>query len=230
MMEELTGRIQKDQNDLGLRVIVINAEGPMFSAGHNLKELTSSTGTEMHKAVFRAASKLMLSIYESPVPVIASVHGLAAAAGCQLVAGCDIAICSENASFSTPGAQVGIFCSTPGVALVRTVPSKVAADMLFTGDVISAQQALQNGLVSRVVPYDNLDEEVLKVTQSITAKSRAVIELGKKFLYSQIQKDIYTAYRLGESVMTSNVALADAQEGINSFFHKKKPQWRHTID
>lgn len=222
MMEELTENIAKDQNDISLRAIVIKAEGPMFSAGHNLKELTSDSGREMHNAVFKAASKMMFSILQSPVPVIASVHGLAAAAGCQLVAGCDIAVCSENASFSTPGASVGIFCSTPGVALVRAIPSKVAADMLFTGEPISAQQALLCGLVSRVVPAERLDEEISKVTASILSKSRSVIELGKKFLYTQIQQDIQTAYRLGESVMTSNVSMADAQEGIQSFIGKKK--------
>ncbi|XP_026288027.1 enoyl-CoA hydratase domain-containing protein 3, mitochondrial isoform X2 [Frankliniella occidentalis] len=230
MMRELTNNIIEDENNVALRVIVLKAEGPLFSAGHNLKELTSDTDKETHRAVFKEASKLMMSILQSPVPVIASVHGLAAAAGCQLVAGCDIAICSEKAFFSTPGAQVGIFCSTPGVALVRTIPAKVAADMLFTGDSISAHQALQYGLVSRVVSEDKLDEEVSKVTTSIISKSRAVISLGKKFLYSQIQKDVYSAYRLGENVMTSNISMADAQEGISSFLQKKKPVWKHTSD
>ncbi|KAK3918421.1 Enoyl-CoA hydratase domain-containing protein 3, mitochondrial [Frankliniella fusca] len=230
MMAALINNITQDENDVSLRVIVLKAEGPMFSAGHNLKELTSDTDRESHRAVFREASKLMMSIIQSPVPVIASVHGLAAAAGCQLVAGCDIAICSEKASFSTPGAQVGIFCSTPGIALVRAIPSKVAADMLFTGEAIPAYQALQYGLVSRVVSEDKLDEEVSKVTSSIISKSRSVISLGKKFLYAQIQKDIYSAYRLGENVMTSNISMADAQEGISSFLQKKKPQWKHTSD
>lgn len=229
MMEEITYNIVKDQNNLDLRVIVINAEGPIFSAGHNLKELNSGS-KEIHNAVFKTASKMMLSILQSPVPVIASVHGLAAAAGCQLVAGCDIAVCSENASFSTPGAQVGIFCSTPGVALSRAVPSKIAADMLFTGDSISAQKALQYGLVSRVVSETLLDEEVSKVTSSICAKSRSVIELGKKFLYSQMQQDIFTAYRLGENVMISNLSMTDAQEGMRGFLSKTKPQWKHTSD
>ncbi|KAK7873938.1 hypothetical protein R5R35_012950 [Gryllus longicercus] len=230
MMEDLIESITHNQNDPSLRCILLYGEGRVFSAGHNLKELTSKDGTEHHQLVFATCSRLMLGIMQSPVPVIAVVQGLAAAAGCQLVATCDIAVCTENSSFSTPGANFGIFCSTPGIAVARAVPRKIAAHMLFTGLPITAEEALQAGLVSKVVSQDSLEEEVHKIVDSICAKSRSVLELGKKFLYQQLETDIRTAYRLGEEVMVNNLGLVDGQEGIRSFMEKRKACWSHGFE
>jgi len=172
----------------------------------------------------------MLGIMQCPVPVIAVVQGLAAAAGCQLVATSDIAICTENSTFSTPGANFGIFCSTPGIAVGRAVPRKVAAQMLFTGLPLTAHEALEAGLVSKVVTQESLDEEVQKVVDAISHKSRSVLELGKKFLYEQLEMDIKTAYRHGEEIMVKNLTMVDSQEGIRSFMEKRKPVWTHSSE
>lgn len=229
VLKELKGNIIAEKDNPALRCIVLSAEGPVFSAGHNLKELRKSNGEDYHRLVFGTCLELMKSIIESPVPVIAAVNGLAAAAGCQLVAQCDIVVCTENSSFSTPGANFGIFCSTPGIAVARSVNRKVASHMLFTGYPVSASEALQAGLVSKVVPASQLDDEVKKITDAIKGKSRSVIELGKRFFYQQIERDIMTAYRLGSDVMVDNLALCDAQEGINSFIEKRKPSWSHNF-
>ncbi|PSN31846.1 Enoyl-CoA hydratase domain-containing protein 3 [Blattella germanica] len=188
---------------------------------------TTRDGMDHHNQVFATCSRLMLGIIQSPVPVIAVVQGVAAAAGCQLVATCDIAICTENSTFSTPGANFGIFCSTPGIAVCRAVPRKIAAQMLFTGIPLTASEALQSGLVSKVVPQENLDEEVHRIVDAITSKSRSVLELGKKFLYEQLEMDIRTAYRLGQETMVKNLTLVDCQEGIRGFIEKRKPVWTH---
>lgn len=230
MMEDLISNIAFNQDDPALRCIVLYGEGKVFSAGHNLKELTSKEGTEHHNQVFSTCSRLMLGIMQCPVPVIAVVQGLAAAAGCQLVATCDIAICTENSTFSTPGANFGIFCSTPGIAVGRAVPRKVAAQMLFTGLPLTAHEALEAGLVSKVVTQETLDEEVQKVVDAISHKSRSVLELGKKFLYEQLEMDIKTAYRHGEEIMVKNLTMADSQEGIRSFMEKRKPVWTHSSE
>lgn len=230
MMEDLISNITFNQDDPALRCIVLYGEGKVFSAGHNLKELTSKEGIEHHNQVFSTCSRLMLGIMQCPVPVIAVVQGLAAAAGCQLVATCDIAICTENSSFSTPGANFGIFCSTPGIAVCRAVPRKVAAQMLFTGLPLTANEALQAGLVSNVILQENLDEEVQKVVDAIIRKSRSVVELGKKFLYEQLEMDIKTAYRHGQEIMVKNLTMIDCQEGIRSFIEKRKPIWTHSFE
>lgn len=230
MMEDLIDGITCNQNDPSLRCIVLYGEGKVFSAGHNLKELTSKDGSEFHQQVFSTCSKLMLGILQCPVPVIAVVQGLAAAAGCQLVATCDIAVCTENSSFSTPGANFGVFCSTPGIAVGRAVPRKVAAHMLFTGLPLSAEEALQAGLVSKVVSANGLDDEVKKIVDSICSKSRSILELGKKFLYQQLETDIKTAYRMGEEIMVKNLSMVDGQEGVRSFVEKRKPCWSHNFE
>ncbi|XP_063984300.1 enoyl-CoA hydratase domain-containing protein 3, mitochondrial-like isoform X2 [Diachasmimorpha longicaudata] len=231
MMKILLWNLTRDVESESLRSIVISAApGKVFSAGHNLKELASSTGSEHHKEVFQTAAALMQTIATAPVPVIAAVDGLAAAAGCQLVSACDIVICTEKSSFSTPGANFGIFCSTPGIPLVRNVPRKVAAHMLFTGLPISAHEAYNAGLVSKVVNNDQLDAEVKKITDSINSKSRSVIRLGKNFLYEQLELDTSTAYTYGTEIMVGNLRLKDGQEGINSFISKRKPEWSHKFD
>ncbi|XP_021941486.1 enoyl-CoA hydratase domain-containing protein 3, mitochondrial isoform X2 [Zootermopsis nevadensis] len=230
MMEDLISNITLNQDDPALRCIVLYGEGKVFSAGHNLKELTTNEGTEYHNQVFSTCTRLMLGIMQCPVPVVAVVEGLAAAAGCQLVATCDIAICTENSSFSTPGANFGIFCSTPGIAVCRAVPRKVAAQMLFTGLPLTAHEALQAGLISKIVTRENLDEEVQKVVDAICHKSRSVMELGKKFLYEQLEMDIITAYRDGQEIMVNNLSMVDCQEGIRSFIEKRQPVWTHGFE
>lgn len=231
MLKILIYNITRDQDNQDLRSIVITAvPGKIFSAGHNLKELTTKEGSYHHQEVFSTCEELMHSIMQCPVPVIAAVDGLAAAAGCQLVAACDIAVCTERSSFSTPGINFGIFCSTPSISLTRSVPKKMAAHMLFTGLPISAKEAHEAGLVSKIVPNDKLDEEIGKITDSINSKSRSIMRLGKKFLYEQIELDISTAYSLGSEMMVNNLKLKDAQEGIRSFSEKRKPVWTHDFE
>ncbi|KAH3859821.1 enoyl-CoA hydratase domain-containing protein 3, mitochondrial-like isoform X1 [Dreissena polymorpha] len=225
-------QLQKDVSavDDSLRVIVLSHTGPVFSAGHDLKELTIETGRAHHEQVFAVCSQFMLSLQDIPVPVIAQVNGLATAAGCQLVASCDIAVVTENSKFATPGVQVGLFCSTPAVAVGRSVPRKVAMEMLFTGQPISAQDALLHGLVSRVVPEGKLEEETTRIAMKICEFSKSVITLGKRTFYKQIALDRKLAYSLTEKVMVDNLALKDGQEGIKAFVEKRKPVWSHDDD
>ncbi|KAG8238649.1 hypothetical protein J437_LFUL018595 [Ladona fulva] len=228
MMEDLIEDISVDQDNPEVRCMVLSAVGPVFSSGHNLRELAAK-GEKGSAAVFATCSKLMNTIMEAPVPVLAAVKGVAAAAGCQLVAACDLAVCTKGSSFSTPGASWGLFCSTPGIPLARAVPRKMAAYMLFTGEPISAQVAIQAGLVSSVVDDEKLDEEVARIVESISKKSREVVGLGKKFFYKQIEMDINSAYRLGESVMVGNIGIPDGQEGLRSFAEKRTPKWTHGL-
>ncbi|XP_026495583.2 enoyl-CoA hydratase domain-containing protein 3, mitochondrial isoform X1 [Vanessa tameamea] len=227
MMENLITAINENKNDTSLRAIILSANGNVFSAGHNLKELQTSAGTDQHKLIFNKATELMRSIILSPVPVIAKVNGFATAAGCQLVATCDMIICSDKSKFSTPGANFGIFCSTPGIAIGRSVPKSKAMYMLLTGEPITAQEAYESGLVTKVVPADKLDEEVNRIVEQIKHKSRCVIALGKEFFYKQINLNTLDAYRLGEDIMVQNINSNDGQEGIQSFVEKRKAIWNH---
>ncbi|XP_076060355.1 enoyl-CoA hydratase domain-containing protein 3, mitochondrial-like [Oratosquilla oratoria] len=226
VLEGLESAITKESSTL--RCIVLAAQGKVFSAGHNLKELTSKDGQEYHTKVFDTCSRLMLTLQNIPVPIIAQVNGIATAAGCQLVASCDIVIATPNSTFSTPGGSVGIFCSTPGIPLVRNVPRKVAAHMLLTGLPITAMEALQAGLVSKVVPEEDIEAETERMVKAIISKSKSVIALGKKFMYHQMEMDIASAYREGSCVMVNNINMVDGQEGINSFIGKRKPVWTHS--
>ncbi|XP_025161958.1 enoyl-CoA hydratase domain-containing protein 3, mitochondrial isoform X1 [Harpegnathos saltator] len=227
MLKTLTSEIKRDEDNQDLRSIVLTSvPGKVFSAGHNLRELTA-TSDKSHKEIFDTCSELMRAISQSQVPVIAAVDGLAAAAGCQLVAACDVAVCTERSTFSTPGANLGIFCSTPGIPLVRNVPRKNASYMLFTGFPISGREAYECGLVSKVVSNDKLDEEIRRITDAINMKSRSVVHIGKMFLYEQIDLDISTAYLRGTEKMVNNLKMRDAQEGIRSFLEKRKPRWSH---
>lgn len=184
-------------------------------------------GEELHRKIFHVANDLMMTIIHHPVPVIAKIDGLAAAAGCQLVAQCDIAICSDNSTFCTPGADVGIFCSTPGVPLARKVNMATVLHMLLTGEPIDSRKAVESGLVFKSFPEEDLDEAVEKICQQICGKSRAVVELGKKFFYMQIKHNIEDAYCLAANQMVENLMLRDASEGVRSFMEKRKPQWSH---
>ncbi|XP_058464681.1 enoyl-CoA hydratase domain-containing protein 3, mitochondrial [Malaya genurostris] len=227
MMDSIQNNILSNQDNPTVRCFVISAQGPVFSAGHNLNELTPEKGSDYHKLVFDKCSEMIEVILKAPVPVIARVDGLAAAAGCQLIASCDMVVCSDRSSFSTPGASFGIFCSTPGIAVARAIPRMKASYMLFTGLPIQARDALEAGLVSRVVPVEQLDGEVEAVCNAIKSKSRSVIALGKNFFYEQLTMDIRSAYKKGSQVMTDNLATVDGQEGIRSFVEKRKPLWLH---
>ncbi|XP_061387421.1 enoyl-CoA hydratase domain-containing protein 3, mitochondrial-like [Musca vetustissima] len=224
ILEDLTAEWQNKD----LRAIVLTAKGPVWSAGHNLKELLPEKGgVEYQTQIFNKLSEIIMNIYKAPVPVIAKVNGLAAAAGCQLVASCDLIVASENSKFSTPGANFGVFCSTPGIAISRVMPRTQAAYMVMTGLPLTAQEAYTAGLVSRVVPEKDLDKEVDHITDAIKHKSRSVIALGKDFFYKQLNVPIEEAYKLGAEKMTENLALGDSQEGLKSFVEKRKPQWKH---
>ncbi|KAL5235125.1 hypothetical protein ACI65C_002535 [Semiaphis heraclei] len=221
-LQHLIEEIKSAGDDLSLKSIVICGDGPVFSAGHNLKELSIP---ENQKSVFSLSTKLMNTIIDCPIPIIACVDGIAAASGCQLVAASDMAICSSRSSFSTPGVNIGLFCSTPGIPLARVVSKKTAAYMLFTGTSINAEEALRTGLVSKVVLPEKLDDEITKLTLLVGQKSRAVITLGKTFFHRQIDENIKLAYRNGEQIMLDNLKLDDCKEGLQSFVEKRKPNW-----
>ncbi|XP_004409193.1 PREDICTED: enoyl-CoA hydratase domain-containing protein 3, mitochondrial [Odobenus rosmarus divergens] len=225
MLKSLQSDILHEAESKDLKVIIISAEGPVFSSGHDLKELTDERSPDYHAEVFQTCSEVMMLIQNHPVPVIAMVNGLATAAGCQLVASCDIAVASDTSSFATPGVNIGLFCSTPGVALGRAVPRKVALEMLFTGEPISAQEALRHGLLSKVVPEEQLEEETMRIAGKIASLSRPVVALGKATFYRQLPQDLRTAYHLTSQTMVDNVALKDGQEGIKAFIQKRKPIW-----
>uniref|UniRef100_A0A0B7AV67 Enoyl-CoA hydratase domain-containing protein 3, mitochondrial n=1 Tax=Arion vulgaris TaxID=1028688 RepID=A0A0B7AV67_9EUPU len=223
LLQALHSDLIHDQDSL--RVVIIKATGPVFSAGHDLKELTRERGSDYHEEVFSTCTNVMNLIQDLPVPVIAQVNGLATAAGCQLVATCDIAVASNISHFATPGVNVGLFCTTPAVAVGRSVPRKVAMEMLFTGRPINAQDALLHGLVSKVVPEDQVEQETLKIAERICETSKSVVALGKAAFYSQMALEKKNAYRFSEKMMVKNLTLVDGQEGIDAFIHKRKPEW-----
>ncbi|XP_012680867.2 enoyl-CoA hydratase domain-containing protein 3, mitochondrial [Clupea harengus] len=231
MLSSLWENIVTGVDSDDLRVIIISARGPVFSSGHDLKELTSAQGREHHTKVFQACSEVMTLVQDIPVPVIAMVNGVATAAGCQLVASCDIAVATEMSTFATPGINVGLFCSTPGVAIGRAVPRKVAMEMLFTGRPISAEDALRHGLVSRVVADEaSLEEETLAMARRVCQSSRPVVALGKAAFQRQMAQGRDAAYATASGVMVDNLALRDGQEGIKAFLGKRKPTWTHSTE
>ncbi|XP_066517849.1 enoyl-CoA hydratase domain-containing protein 3, mitochondrial isoform X2 [Hoplias malabaricus] len=226
MLNSLRDDILTNVNDKDIRVIIIS--GPVFSSGHDLKELTSTRGREYHTRVFQTCSEVMTLIQDVPVPVVAMVNGIATAAGCQLVASCDIAVATDKSTFATPGVNVGLFCSTPGVAIGRAVPRKVALEMMFTGRPISAQEALLHGLVSKVVNEEHLEEETMGIARRVCDSSRAVVALGKAAFQRQMAQGRDAAYATATAVMVDNLALHDGQEGIRAFIEKRRPIWTHS--
>ncbi|XP_061923073.1 enoyl-CoA hydratase domain-containing protein 3, mitochondrial-like [Entelurus aequoreus] len=230
MLESLREDILADVDGQDLRVIVISAEGPVFSSGHDLKELTSTQGRDYHTRVFHACTEVMTLIQDVPVPVIAMVNGVATAAGCQLVASCDVAVASEKSTFATPGVNVGLFCSTPAVAIGRAVPRKVAMEMLFTGTPLSAHDALLHGLLSKVVPEERLEAETLAIARRVCQASRPVVALGKATFQRQMSQGRDAAYATASKVMVDNLSLRDGQEGIRAFIEKRKPVWSHQAE
>jgi enoyl-CoA hydratase/carnithine racemase len=208
------------------RVVVIAGAGPAFSAGHDLRELRRDARREIYQRIFALCSELMLAIVRLPKPVIAEVHGVATAAGCQLVATCDLAVAAEDARFATPGVNIGLFCSTPMVALSRAVGRKPAMEMLLTGELIDAATARTLGLVNRVVPREELRQAADGLARQIAGKSAFTVKIGKEAFYRQAELDLAGAYRYAAGVMTINMLAEDAGEGIDAFLAKRPPVWR----
>jgi enoyl-CoA hydratase/carnithine racemase len=212
------------------RVIVLAAEGAAFCAGHDLKEMTAlraepDGGRAAFAAIFAQCSQLVQTIVRHPKPVVAQVQGIATAAGCQLVASCDLAVASESARFATPGVNIGLFCSTPMVALSRNVSRKHAMEMLLTGEMISADDAARLGLVNRVVAPDVLVSETMDLAERIASKPRATVKIGKEAFYRQIEMPLSEAYQYASRVMTENMLHAESSEGICAFLEKREPKW-----
>ena len=226
MLKSLISRFKDLDKDQKTRVIIIEGSGKGFSAGHNLKEVKSLKGKPNYKKLFELCSQLMMVIINCNKPVIAKVHGAAFAAGCQLVATCDLALSTDDAIFSTPGVNIGLFCSTPMVALSRNVTRKKALKMLLTGDPVSAKQAKDIGLINDHFSHDHLEDEVLKLAENISSKSRKVVKIGKKAFYKQLEMPIDKAYKYTSQVMSENMMALDAREGISAFIEKRKPFWK----
>ena len=216
-------RLDKNKN---IKVIVIEGSGKGFSAGHNLKEVKSLKKKEKYQKLFNLCSKLMLQIVEGKKPVIAKVHGAAYAAGCQLVASCDLAYSSKDALFATPGVNIGLFCSTPMVAVSRKINRKPMMKMLLTGEPIKAKFAKELGLINDYFPKSKLNSEVFKIAKKIASKSNLTIKIGKQTFYKQLEMPLDKAYAYTSKMMTINMLAMDAKEGISAFLEKRKPVWK----
>lgn len=230
MMSALSAELTKAGNDPAIRVVLLGAEGKVFCAGHDLKELTAARGEAdggraTYEAIMRQCSDLMQQIVRLPKPVIAVVTGVATAAGCQLVASCDLAMAVDTATFCTPGVNIGLFCSTPMVALTRNASPKQAMEMLLTGESIDASTAKDFGLINRIVPRDYLDQVVQKYAEVIASKSAHTVKIGKEAFYRQLEMPLSEAYDFAAQTMVDNMMARDAEEGINAFLQKRKPEW-----
>lgn len=226
MLSALQLALDDIARDDSVRVVVIAAAGKAFCAGHNLKDMAAHPDLAWYQRLFGQCSRMMLSIQKLPVPAIARVHGMATAAGCQLVAQCDLAVAAQEATFATSGIHYGLFCATPSVPLVRNVPAKRAMEMLLTGDFIDAPTALAQGLVNRVVSAQALDAEVQSLVEAILDKPRTAVAMGKALVYQQREMGIEGAYQLAGQTMAVNMMDEAAQEGARAFAEKRKPQWK----
>lgn len=231
MITALDGALRDAERDPSIKVIVLAAAGPAFSSGHDLKELSTHRADEdggkaFYVATMQGCSALMLSIVASPKPVIAAVHGIATAAGCQLVASCDLAVASSEAKFATPGVNIGLFCSTPMVALSRNVSRKRAMEMLLLGEMLSAEAAVDYGLINRVAAPDAVLAEALAMARQIASKSHVTVAIGKQAFYRQLEQPLSEAYDYASQVMVENMMAADAEEGIAAFLEKRTPTWK----
>ena len=215
------------EKDKKTKIIIIEGEGKGFSAGHNLNEIQSLKNKTSYQKLFNQCSKLMMNIINHNKPVIAKVHGAAFAAGCQLVASCDLAFSSKDAIFSTPGVNIGLFCSTPMVALSRKVNKKKAMQMLLTGEPIKASYAKEIGLINDCFTKSKLDTEIMKIAKIISSKSSVTLNIGKGAFYKQLEMPLDKAYKYTSKIMTENMMTADANEGINSFLEKRSPVWKN---
>ena len=225
LLEALEAAIAAIAADSRVKVVVIGAAGPAFCAGHDLREVRANPDRAALASLFALCSRVMLAITRLPKPVIAQVQGVATAAGCQLVATCDLAVASETARFATPGVNIGLFCSTPMVALSRAVGRKAAMEMLLTGELIAAARARELGLVNRVVPDAELHEAVQALAAGIAARSPLTLAIGKEAFYHQVELDLSEAYAYASEVMTRNMLARDAQEGVDAFLQKRAPRW-----
>lgn len=226
LLSALQRELDKIAADATIRVVVIAANGKAFCAGHDLKEMRATPNQSYYNALFDQCSRMMLTINRLPQPVIARVQGLATAAGCQLVAACDLAVAADTARFATSGINVGLFCSTPAVAVSRNLSRKQAFEMLVTGDFMDAQQARAEGLVNRVVPAEELDAAVQALADSIIAKSPVAVRTGKEMFYQQLELGLPEAYHYASEVMACNMMADDAGEGIDAFMEKRAPVWK----
>ncbi len=226
LMTALAQALDRAAADKGCRVVVIAGAGPAFCAGHDLREMRSDASRAAYERVFAQCSALMLQIVHLAKPVIAEIHGIATAAGCQLVATCDLAVAAEDARFATPGVNIGLFCSTPMVALTRAIGRKPAMEMLLTGDLVDAATARALGLVNRVVPRAELGAATMGLAHQIAAKSALTVALGKAAFYAQAELGLAEAYHYAAEVMTRNMLARDAAEGIEAFLQKRPPVWQ----
>jgi len=232
MLNALTKALTNAENSPEARVITLSATGSIFCPGHDLKELTAArenedNGRQFFAETMRLCSSVMQQIVHHPLPIIADVRGVATAAGCQLVASCDLAVATHDASFATPGVNIGLFCSTPMVALSRNVPNKNAMEMLLTGEPISANRAMEIGLINKVAATDEIDHVLKWYTDRICSKSSKTLKIGKQAFYNQKQMKLDEAYDYCSDVMVENMLIHDAEEGINAFIEKRDPEWRN---
>ena len=225
MLAALQAALDAVALDASARIVVLSAQGKAFCGGHNLNEMRAQPELAYYQKLFAQCTRMMLAIQHLPVPVIAKVQALATAAGCQLVAQSDLAVAASQATFGVNGIDVGLFCATPSVPLVRNMPAKQAMEMLLTGEFITADEARARGLVNRVVPLDALDAEVEKMVQAILAKPREAVAMGKALFYKQRETGIEAAYQLAGQTMACNMVHPVAQEGVQAFIEKRKPQW-----
>ncbi len=226
-INELLKAFKKQDKDINTKVIILEGAGKGFSAGHNLKEVKGYKNRSNHLKLFNLCSKLMLQIVEGKKPVIAKIHGAAYAAGCQLVASCDLAYSTKDATFATPGVNIGLFCSTPMVAVSRKVNRKIMMKMLLTGEPIKANYAKKIGLINDNFSKTKLNDEVLKVAKKIASKSNLTIKIGKQAFYKQLEMPLRDAYRYASKMMTLNMMAQDAKEGISAFLEKRTPKWKN---
>jgi enoyl-CoA hydratase/carnithine racemase len=228
VMREITRRLDEVEADPEIRVLVIRAKGPVFSAGHDIKEMAAHSSEAAYlRDIFSTCNRMMLRLHQLPQPVIAQVRGIATAAGCQLVAACDLAIAEPAARFATPGVKIGLFCTTPMVPLVRVIGRRRALDMLLTGRFVSAEEAEQFGLVNRIVPTDQLDEAARNWALEIAQFSGYTLALGKRAFYEQVDLSEESAYGYAKEVIAMNCMVDDAREGMNAFIDKRTPRWKH---
>jgi enoyl-CoA hydratase/carnithine racemase len=225
LMAEMIDLLDSLKKESRVRIVIIKAEGPVFSSGHDLSEMLEGDAV-FYRSVFETCTRMMESIRALPQPVIAQVQGMATAAGCQLVAACDLAVASPEARFATPGVRIGLFCHTPQVPLSRAIGRKRALEMLFTGRPISAKEAKHYGLVNRVVPPERLADETLSLAKHIAQASPLTLALGKQSFYRQVEQGEAGAYSYTQEMMSLNAMTEDAQEGISAFLHKRAPQWK----
>ena len=227
LLKAVIASLEAIEQDRSVRVVVMAANGPAFCAGHDLKQMRANPDQDYYRTLFALCSRMMMTLTRIPQPVIARVHGIATAAGCQLVAQCDLAVATESARFAVSGINFGLFCSTPSVALSRNVLRKQSMEMLLTGDFIDARTAQDYGLVNRVVSADQLDGEVKQLARRILEKSAVAVATGKRMFYKQLEMGMEAAYQYAAETMACNMMAADAGEGIDAFMQKRRPDWTH---